>query len=83
MIEAISINEPDKERRSCYDCKFCQAAKSWWCKNEQAIETRGTSIPGVIHCPFWEPVRMKKDLTFWERFWSPILTPYVYINDGN
>lgn len=42
------------ERRSCVDCKFLQSYVSWWCTNEQAKLSRGTSIPGVIHCPYWE-----------------------------
>lgn len=45
------------ERQSCYDCKFCQAPGriSWWCMNEDARRYRGTSIPGVIKCHFWQP----------------------------
>lgn len=43
------------ELKSCYDCKNLVAKISWWCGSKEAIEWRGTSIPGVIHCPFWKP----------------------------
>lgn len=42
------------ERKNCYDCKYCQAALSWWCRNEDAVKYRGTSIPGTNFCKFWE-----------------------------
>jgi len=42
------------ERKSCVDCKFLKSYATWWCTNEQAKLARGTSIPGVIHCPYWE-----------------------------
>ena len=36
------------------DCKWLRAYVSWWCKNEKCIEWRGTNIPGVKNCSFWE-----------------------------
>lgn len=37
------------------DCRHLKAALSWWCTNPNAIKYRGTSIPGVKGCPFFEP----------------------------
>lgn len=51
--------ETPEERRSCYDCLFLKSALSWWCTNKDACKARGTSFPGVIHCPYWE-----RDLKF-------------------
>lgn len=45
---------PPEIKRSCYDCAFCKPALSWWCTNKEAIKLRGTSIPGIIKCPYWE-----------------------------
>ena len=56
-----TINETPEQRKSCYDCKYLKGYVSLWCKNEQAIEHRGTSIPGCIHCPFWEKMKNKDD----------------------
>lgn len=41
--------------RSCYNCEHLREALSIWCGNEKAIADRGTKIPGIIHCPYWEP----------------------------
>ena len=46
--------ELPNERRSCYDCCHLKSLVSLWCSNEQAIIARGTRIPGVVHCPYWE-----------------------------
>lgn len=43
------------ERKNCASCKYIYAALSWWCINDNAINDRGTSIPGCIHCPYWQP----------------------------
>lgn len=43
------------EKRTCYDCKHLRQVLSYWCENSQAIQARGTKIPGCIKCPFWEP----------------------------
>lgn len=65
MIEAVLKDGkvPDAEKRSCYDCRHCKAAVSWWCQNKAAIEYRGTKIPGIINCNFWEPCRVELDLS--------------------
>lgn len=43
------------DKKSCYDCKYLKRALSHWCRNPEAIAARGTSIPGCIKCPYWEP----------------------------
>ena len=48
------MEESPEQRKSCYDCKFLYSRVNWWCGNEDAIKYRGTRIPGVIHCPYWE-----------------------------
>ena len=48
-----------EQERRCYDCKYLKSAISWWCMNEDAIEWRGTAIPGVCECPFWELMEQK------------------------
>ena len=48
-------NENPFERKSCYDCLHLEGYVSLWCASEEAREYRGTGIPGVIHCKFWEP----------------------------
>ena len=40
--------------RSCSYCKYLVSHISWWCGNENAINARGTRIPGVIHCPYFK-----------------------------
>ena len=40
--------------RSCSYCKYLVSHISWWCGNENAINVRGTRIPGVIHCPYFK-----------------------------
>jgi hypothetical protein len=57
----ISDEQFERERkhpeliRNCYYCKFCVAYESWWCTNKEIIKLRGTTIPGVVHCPGWKP----------------------------
>ncbi len=55
MINKPKDTESPFERKGCYDCKHLTAALSWWCGNKNAIKARGTRIPGVIHCPYWDP----------------------------
>lgn len=43
------------ERRNCAHCGFLVAYITWWCYNNDACKARGTSIPGVNHCPYWKP----------------------------
>lgn len=67
-MEAIALSgKPDAEKRSCYDCRHCKAALSWWCVNDRAVEDRGTSIPGVVGCKHWEPIRSINDLNWFQR----------------
>ena len=40
--------------RSCVHCRYLVSHISWWCGNENAINARGTRIPGVIHCPYFK-----------------------------
>jgi len=46
---------PDTNLRRCYDCGYMKSTTSWWCVNENAIEERGTRIPGIYNCPYWKP----------------------------
>lgn len=41
----------------CRDCYWLRGAISWWCKNDEAIDAHGTSIPGRTDCRFWESPR--------------------------
>jgi len=68
MRPNIVTVEPDASLRRCYDCQSLKAAVSWWCTNREAIKWRGTQIPGVHNCPFWEPATMKReDVSWWKR----------------
>lgn len=58
---------PSAENRRCYDCKHLVGYVSLWCDNSRAVEWRGTSIPGVRNCPFWQPLPEARDLTKRER----------------
>jgi hypothetical protein len=60
----VISGEPDVEKRCCADCKYLKAAVSWWCTSKNAIDVRGTSIPGVKNCPYWKPA---KKASFLER----------------
>ena len=40
--------------RSCVYCRYLVSHINWWCENENAINSRGTRIPGVIHCPYFK-----------------------------
>ena len=50
----------DAEAKKCYDCGSLKAKISWWCANKEAIEYRGTSIPGICKCIFWTPCKLNK-----------------------
>ena len=68
MINAIMVKGiPDKSKKRCFDCFYCKATVSWWCTNEEAINYRGTSIPGICDCIFWKPMLMKKEISFLKR----------------
>lgn len=43
------------DKKSCHDCSHIVAAMSLYCGNIAAVSARGTSIPGCIKCPYWEP----------------------------
>lgn len=58
---------PDAERRSCYDCYWCQAHVSWWCKNPKVHEKYNVRIPGYAKCEFWRAAQRYEDLTRWQR----------------
>lgn len=63
MLKGLGINgKPDSEQKRCYDCKHCQAATGWWCVNKKAIEVRGTRLPGIRGCYFWEGIDTEEDL---------------------
>jgi hypothetical protein len=74
MIEAIiEAGEPDAEKKNCYDCRSCKAAVSWWCINKGAVKFRGTAIPGVNNCQFWEPCRKVSDLSISEKLFGDFI----------
>jgi hypothetical protein len=58
---------PPEEKRSCHDCRYLTAAVSWWCGNQEAVKARGTSIPGVCLCPYWEAKPILKPARSWWR----------------
>lgn len=63
MYKPLMVNnKPDETKKRCYDCKHCQGTISWWCVNEKAVEARGTAIPGIKNCTFWEPATHIDDL---------------------
>lgn len=43
------------EKKTCADCQFCKGHVSLWCTNDDAVNDRGTRIPGVVFCPYWLP----------------------------
>lgn len=43
------------EKKSCGDCKHIVGYVNLWCNNADAIVLRGTSIPGIVKCPYWKP----------------------------
>lgn len=67
MIEIV-LKKPDvSNTKSCINCRSFRGAVSWWCINELAVEHRGTSIPGICNCGYWEQARTLKDLSWFER----------------
>lgn len=55
MIYLHANEEANPKLRRCYDCAHMQGAVSWWCTDKEAIEHRGTRIPGIRDCIFWSP----------------------------
>ena len=54
-------NIPSHVKRSCSGCGFMTSALSHWCTNKDAIEARGTTLPGIIKCDYWKD---KKSFSF-------------------
>jgi CRISPR/Cas system CMR-associated protein Cmr1 (group 7 of RAMP superfamily) len=58
-IAALSNEEFNKispfDKHSCYDCLHLKGFVNIWCTNREAIQYRGTAIPGIIKCTFWSP----------------------------
>lgn len=74
MIEAVATNfTPNVKEKDCYDCYYCQAAVGWWCVNKDAFKLRGTRFPGMQDCPHWKRLRMKGDLSFWEKLFGDFI----------
>ena len=51
-------------RRSGPNCKYLTSALSYWCTNKACSRFRGTTIPGIINCPYYRPV--DKPSLWWE-----------------
>lgn len=44
------------KKRQCAYCGYLKSAFfSWLCTNKEAIEQRGTLIPGIRNCHYWKP----------------------------
>ena len=59
----MKVENPDN---GCMSCKYARAyaTPTWWCKNTEAIEWRGSNYANVCNCPFWELVEERK---WWEK----------------
>jgi hypothetical protein len=63
MYRGYAVNgKPDESQKRCFDCSNNQATISWWCVSKEAIEHRGTSLPGIKECPFWRPIPTEEEL---------------------
>lgn len=83
MIELrVLQGEPDAERKSCCDCRHMKAAVTWWCTNKEASKAMGTSFPGVIQCPFWEPAKKYVRKPWYKRLFDFGFEEYILINCG-
>lgn len=71
MANYLSLEYPmNPEERACMryegpDCRYIQAALSYWCINKACCRYSGTSIPGFVNCPYYRPVDKSN---FWENF---------------
>jgi hypothetical protein len=74
--QVLETGVPNANKKSCADCKHCKALVNWWCKNKLAIKARGTKIPGVVNCPFWEGCKTKKELSWSDRLFGD----YIYVD---
>ena len=63
----VRSGAPDPNRKACKDCRFLKGAVSLWCKNEDAVKWRGTAIPGVYDCQFWQGMRTWSELSLAEK----------------
>lgn len=50
----IQFEKDAMEHRGCHYCKHCQPAVTWSCRNREAIKARGTNIPDVKECSWFE-----------------------------
>lgn len=79
MLVGMGVNGvPNENKKSCFDCRYCQSAASWWCVNENASNERGTHIPGVVDCPHWEGIITKEKLKEQASFFSRIFGSYTH-----
>lgn len=52
---------PQERACSCEDgpdCKYLEPIIDYWCVNDACCEERGTKIPGIINCPYYEPYKI-------------------------
>lgn len=77
MIQTLLTMPGDSSQRRCYDCAHCQAALSWWCVNPDAIKARGSQIPGVRDCPYWESAKTVGEVIWWKR----LLGNYIILDN--
>jgi len=82
----VAVNgEPDAFQRRCFDCKHCVGHISWWCNSEAATKARGTKIPGIRNCTYWEPIPTMEELLD-KRSWlgklfnTPLSSYYIEID---
>lgn len=62
--EKKAFEKEAMEKRGCAWCKHCKAYVSWWCTSEEAKKARGTAIPNVIKCDYFE---FDPDKIQWEK----------------
>lgn len=61
---------PNEKRRACKDCRHLKGALSLLCTNDAAAEHRGTSIPGIRDCDYWEPMLPVEKKGFFKRLFD-------------
>lgn len=54
------MNDTNPDMKACSrhsgpDCRFLTSALLYWCTNKACAKLRGTTIPGIINCSFYEP----------------------------
>ncbi len=70
MFSFVCTGKPNDKLKCCRDCYHLQGAVTLWCMNDEAIEYRGTGIPGVKHCQFWKPMSQKRALGFFANLFT-------------